>query len=49
MQGIDYHLITGRDTPLRILSPQFFVELSNEHLDKEKENTYSLKSSLKSI
>jgi hypothetical protein len=49
MQGTDYHLITGPDTPLRVLSPQFVVELSNEQPDKGEENTYSLKSSLKLI
>lgn len=32
MQGTDYHLITGRDTPLRVFSPQFVVELSDERL-----------------
>ena len=32
MQGTDYHLITGPDTPLRVFSPEFVVELSAERL-----------------
>ena len=33
MQGTDYHLITGPDTPLRVFSPEFVVELSAERLE----------------
>ncbi|KAL9123733.1 MAG: hypothetical protein Q9217_006865 [Psora testacea] len=33
MQGIDYHLITGPDTPLYVFSPQFVVELLDERLE----------------
>ena len=33
VQGTDYHLITGPDTPLRVFSPQFVVELSAERLE----------------
>lgn len=32
IQGTDYHLITGPDTPLRVFSPEFVVELSAERL-----------------
>ena len=33
MQGTDYHLIIGPDTPLHVFSPQFVVELSDERLE----------------
>jgi hypothetical protein len=33
MQGTDYHLITGPDTPLRVLSSGFVVDLSAEQLE----------------
>ncbi|KAI9706563.1 MAG: hypothetical protein M1836_003570 [Candelina mexicana] len=33
MQGTDYHLITGPDTPLHVFSPEFVVELSVERLE----------------
>ena len=33
MQGTDYHLITGPDTPLRVLSSEFVVDLSAEQLE----------------
>ena len=33
MQGTDFHLITGPDTPLRVFSPQFVVELSDQRLE----------------
>ncbi len=33
MQGTDYYLITGPDTPLRVLSSEFVVDLSVEQLE----------------
>lgn len=33
MQGTDYHMITGPDTPLHVFSPQFVVDLSDERLE----------------
>ncbi len=33
MQGTDFHMITGPDTPLRLFSPEFVVELSAEQLE----------------
>lgn len=33
MQGTDFHLITGPDTPLRVFSPEFVVELSAKRLE----------------
>jgi hypothetical protein len=32
-QGLDYHLLSGSDTPLRVLSPDFVVELRPEQLE----------------
>jgi hypothetical protein len=32
-QGLDYHLLSGSDTPLRVLSPDFVVELKPEQLE----------------
>lgn len=32
LQGTDYYLITGPEIPLRVFSPQFVVELSDERL-----------------
>lgn len=32
-QGLDYHLLSGSDTPLRVLSPNFVVELRPEQLE----------------
>ncbi|KAL9629648.1 MAG: hypothetical protein Q9164_006789 [Protoblastenia rupestris] len=33
MQGTDYHLITGPNTPLHVFSPRFVVDLSDERLE----------------
>ena len=33
MQATDYHLITGPNTPLRVFSPEFVIDLSNEQLE----------------
>jgi len=30
MQGTDYHLLSGGDSPLRIFSPMFITSLTNE-------------------
>jgi hypothetical protein len=32
-QGLDYHLLSGSETPLRVLSPDFVVELRPEQLE----------------
>jgi len=34
MQAADYHLVTGPDSPLRLFSPQFVSELSEEQLSE---------------
>lgn len=33
MQGCDYHLLTGDDTPLHLFSPKFVSELTPEQLE----------------
>lgn len=33
MQGTDYHLLSGSDSPLRIFSPMFITSLTNEQLE----------------
>ena len=33
MQAVDYFLITGHDAPIKVLSPQFVSELTNEQLE----------------
>lgn len=33
IQATDYHLVTGPDTPLRVFSSRFVVDLSNEQLE----------------
>ena len=33
IQGLDYHLLSGSDTPLQVLSPDFVVELKPEQLE----------------
>ena len=33
MQVVDYFLITGHDAPIKVFSPQFVSELTNEQLE----------------
>ena len=33
MQAVDYFLITGHDAPIKVFSPQFVSELTNEQLE----------------
>ena len=34
MQAADFHLVTGPDTPIKVFSPAFVSELSEDQLDK---------------
>lgn len=43
MQGTDYHLVTCPDTPLRVFSSGFVVDLSAEQLEAvAREDTTSI-------
>lgn len=33
MQAADYQLVTGPDTPVKVFSPEFVSELTDEQLD----------------
>lgn len=33
MQAVDHHLVTGPETPMRLLSPKWVNKLSNEELE----------------
>ena len=33
MQAVDFFLITGHDAPIKVFSPQFVSELTNEQLE----------------